>query len=489
MAWTLPNRQANRSPVSPSNPRSVSSAAVTSAPAEKVDRSQVTSVLFGNQLHSDTPKLPRDSNTVLELRGKNGKGEQVSVPISGNILSRHMMFLGGIGTGKTNALNQIIQQINESMTEKDIMIIFDTKGDFYKNFYNPATDVVISNDRKSCGPGGVQDYWNIFNEIGSDPEDEEADVSEIAKALFREACEKTSQVFFPNAARDIFASIMTHHLRLKGKNGPDDFCNNASLITFVKNRTSSDLRTMLNGYPDMRALTSYIYSDDSPQTQGVLSEMQQVIGDIFVGNFAKKGTLGLRNLVRQKGGRRIFIEYDLSYGELLTPIYSLMFDMAIKETLGRSGQEGEGKHGNVYFVADEFRLLPNLEHIDDAVNFGRSLGVRFIIGIQNVEQIYDNYGEQRARSILSGFLTSFNFRVNNPTSREYIKAQFGQNRKEEVYATGVQEKQMVAECRDGYVVEDWDINNLQVGQAIIGLPETEPFLFHFDLYPEAGSTR
>ena len=476
MPWTPPNRTSPSRPAAP--------AAMSSAPAEKVNRSQVTSVLFGNQLHSDTPRLPINNDTVLQLSGKDGNGQPAKVPISGDILKRHMMFLGGIGTGKTNALNQILQQINEHMTEKDVMIIFDTKGDFYRNFYNKETDVVISNDRKSCGPGGVPDYWNIFNEIGIGNEDEEANISEIAKALFREACEKTSQVFFPNAARDIFASIMTHHLRLKGKNGSNDFCNNDSLISFVKNRTSSDLRTMLNGYPDMRALTSYIYSDDSPQTQGVLSEMQQVIGDIFVGNFAKKGTLGLRNLVRQKGGRRIFIEYDLSYGELLTPIYSLMFDMAIKETLGRANQEQQGHPGNVYFIADEFRLLPNLEHIDDAVNFGRSLGVRFIIGIQNVEQIYDNYGEQRARSILSGFLTSFNFRVNNPTSREYIKEQFGQNRKIEVYATNVQDKKMVEERRDGYVVEDWDINNLEIGQAIIGLPEQEPFLFLFDRYPE-----
>ncbi len=127
--------------------------------------------------------------------------------------------------------------------------------------------------------------------------------------------------------------------------------------------------------------------------------------------------MGLRDLVRQKGGRKIFIEYDLSYGELLTPIYSLMFDMAIKEALGRGRSEG-----NVYLITDEFRLLPNLQHVDDAVNFGRSLGIRFMIGVQNVEQIYDNYGEERAHSIMSGFLTSFNFRVNDPKSREFIKS-------------------------------------------------------------------
>ena len=52
---------------------------------------------------------------------------------------------------------------------------------------------------------------------------------------------------------------------------------------------------------------------------------------------------------------------------------------------------------------------PNLRHVDDAVNFGRSLGIKFLIGYQNIEQIADIYGEARAHSLLSGFLTGIFF--------------------------------------------------------------------------------
>lgn len=441
----------------------------------KVDRSQKDSVLFGNELKQEAPNLLDDENTVFYFKGKDNQGKHRNVPVSSSLLSRHMMLLGGIGTGKTNAFFQMISQIQNKLTDDDVMIIFDTKGDFYKEFYTPG-DVVISNDGTAMGPDGKPDYWNIFNEIATG-EQQYASVIEIAKSLFKEACENTNQVFFPNAARDIFMSVMLHFLRYSEAVNDYKYLNNDSLVDFIKSKTSSDLRDMLYSYPDMRAMTSYISTDDSPQTQGVLSELQQIIRDIFVGNFAKEGTLGLRDLVRQKGGRKIFIEYDLSYGELLTPVYSLMFDMAIKEALGRGRSEG-----NVYLITDEFRLLPNLEHVDDAVNFGRSLGIRFMIGIQNVEQIYDNYGEERAHSIMSGFLTSLNFKVNDPKSREYIKNQFGKNRKIEVYATTVQSKGMVEERRDAYVVEDWDVTNLKIGQAIVGFPENEPFVFQFDLW-------
>ena len=454
--------------------RPVQQPAVSTPVTNKVDRSQRDSVLFGNELKQSAPDIKED-NPVMFFKGVDNQGVHRNIPISNSVLSRHFMLLGGIGTGKTNAFFQMMSQLKDNLTKDDVMIIFDTKGDFYKEFYTPG-DVVISNDETAIGPDGKPDYWNIFNEVASG-EQQYASVMEIAKSLFKEACEKTNQVFFPNAARDIFMSTMLHFLRYCEATGETKYLNNDSLVDFIKSKTSSDFRDMLYSYPDMRAMTSYISTDDSPQTQGVLSELQQIIRDIFVGNFAKEGTLGLRELVRQKGGRKIFIEYDLSYGELLTPIYSLMFDMAIKEALGRGRSEG-----NVYFITDEFRLLPNLEHVDDAVNFGRSLGIRFMIGIQNVEQIYDNYGEERAHSIMSGFLTSLNFRVNDPKSREFIKEQFGKNRKIEVYATTVQSKGMIEERRDGYVVEDWDITNLKIGQAIIGFPEYEPFPFQFDLW-------
>lgn len=441
----------------------------------KADRNQRDAVLFGNVLQQNAPDLIDDENTMMYFKGKDNQEVHKNIPISTNILSRHMMLLGGIGTGKTNAFFQMISQLKKKMTEDDIMIIFDTKGDFYEAFYEPG-DIVISNDNTAVGPDGKPDYWNIFNEV-SEGEQQYASVMEIAKSLFKEACEKTNQVFFPNAARDIFMSVMLHFLRYSEAVEEYKYLNNDALIDFIKSKTSSDLRDMLDSYQDMKAMTSYIATDDSAQTQGVLSEMLQIVRNIFVGNFCKEGTLGLRDIVRKKGGRKVFIEYDLSYGELLTPIYSLMFDMAIKEALGRGRSEG-----NVYFITDEFRLLPNLEHVDDAVNFGRSLGIKFMIGIQNVEQIYDNYGEERAHSIMSGFLTSLNFRVNDPKSRDYIKEQFGKNRKIEVYATTVQSKGMVEERRDAYVVEDWDISNLKIGQAIIGMPEQEPFVFHFDLW-------
>jgi type IV secretory pathway TraG/TraD family ATPase VirD4 len=402
------------------------------------------------------------------MLGRDSSGAPCTVPLSDDLLSRHLLFLGGIGTGKTNAIFQLLSQLRGSMTDQDVMLIFDTKGDFHKEFYR-AGDTVISNDSKATGPNGV-DYWNICGEIGAG-ESLEANIVEIAKTLFRERTEKTSQPFFPNAAKDLFSGILTHFARSGGVETMD----NARLRSFLDQSSSGDLRAMLQSHPDMKAMVSYIADDRSPQTQGVLSELQQMVREILIGNFRKPGTISVRETIRRKGGRCIFVEYDLGIGNLLTPIYRLLLDLAIKESLCREKSEG-----NVWFVIDEFRLLPDLQHIDSGVNFGRSLGAKFIVGAQSIEQIFHGYGESLARSILSGFMTTVAFRVNDASTREFVKGLFGKNRKRETYMASVQARGIVENVREANVVEDWDVANLATGQAILSMPGNMPFLFQFE---------
>ncbi len=434
-----------------------------------INRKQKSTVLFGDVLRQEFPNV-QYASPLCFLQGKDATGTPANIQLDVDLMSKHILLLGGIGTGKTNTFLQIISQLDQRLTDDDVMIIFDTKGDFYHKFYHPG-DVVIGNDPTSTGKDGL-DYWNIFNEIDRGERLNES-VIEISKALFAEACERTNQVFFPNAAKDIFMACLLHFVR----SVPLAQQTNENLIRYINSSSSSSMREMLGSYDDLRAISSYISYDESPQTQGVLSELQQVVREIFVGNFAKTGTLSLKHIVRQKDGHKVFIEYDLGIGKMLSPIYSLMFDLAIKEALSRRRSEG-----NVYFITDEFKLLPYLQHIDDAVNFGRSLGIKFMVGVQNVEQIYDNYGEERARSIMSGFSTNISFRVNDAKSREYIQGLYGKNQKLESYLPTNQKNGVVETQREANVVEDWDITRLGIGEAIVGLPGYEPFVFKFNKY-------
>ena len=89
---------------------------------------------------------------------------------------------------------------------------------------------------------------------------------------------------------------------------------------------------LLSGSPDANAVKSYI-SGDNAQSQGVLSEMYSIIREIFIGVFAAKGAFSMREFVRNKGGKTLFIEYDLSIvGEAIVGLpfsqpFRFYFDM------------------------------------------------------------------------------------------------------------------------------------------------------------------
>lgn len=186
----------------------------------------------------------------------------------------------------------------------------------------------------------------------------------------------------------------------------------------------------------------------------------------------------MRDLVRQKGGRVAFVEYDLSTGEVFRPIYQMLYDQALKEALGRSSQQG-----NVYLICDEFKLLGKLTHIDDGLNFGRSLGVKICAGLQSINQVYDLYGDARGKSILSGFSNLFCFRTGDAETAKFVRDHFGNQYSLISYWPKGSERINVQ--REGNTVEQWDVLNLDRGSAIVDLwfpKPVPPFVFPFGKY-------
>jgi type IV secretory pathway TraG/TraD family ATPase VirD4 len=427
-------------------------------------------LLYGNSVTKNT--LPAQATApVIRLNGKfNGQNKILS--IGEDILSKHILLVGGTGCGKTNLFYHFVAQIKKAMTNDDVMIIFDSKGDFYSKFYN-NDDLIIGNskiyaDKSSC--------WNIYKEIladGWEDKDFTINTHEICKSFFEERVKKTTNAFFPNAASDLLSAIIISIIRA-GKadsalrNGL--FYNN-ELKELLDSCNTEKIKNILSGHSDLGSVLSYIEGDNS-QSQGVLSELFSVVREILIGVFAQKGTFSIRDFVRKKSKKTLFIEYDLSIGSILTPVYRLMFDLALKEALGRNKPQG-----NVYLICDEFKLLPHLQHIDDGVNFGRSLGVKVMAGIQSIEQLFEIYGKSRGMNIAAGFSSLFAFRANDTSTREYVSGLFGKNIVLEQYQ--MSDNKIVEEKRNGSTVEDWDLNSLQIGEAIVGLPFALPFRFYF----------
>ena len=424
-------------------------------------------VIYGSLLENNTP--PEDSvNAPLHIAGL-FQGKHQKFAITEDMLSKHILLVGGTGCGKTTLMYHMVSQLKQKLSKDDVMLIFDSKGDFYEKFPPKQNDVVIGNSpqyRKQS------ECWNIYEEIIADGKDSTSifqNAQEISKALFARLIEKnSSNPFFPMAACDLFASIIISMI----KSGMQP--NNEDIKDYLESASVDVLREMLKKHRELSSVASYISGKAGSQAQGVISEMYSVTRDIFTGVFADVGDFSMRKFIRNKGGRTAYIEYDLAIGDILSPIYTLLFDLALKEALGRSAPQG-----NVYLIADELKLLPNLRHLEDGINFGRSLGVKILAGLQSIDQLNANYdNETKAKNAVSGFSSVIAFLQNDTVTRQYVSELMGKNMIIETFHEA--DGRMHYEKREGFTVEDWDLINLSVGDAVVKLPLHKPFQFHFD---------
>lgn len=405
--------------------------------------------------------------------------------INKDMLAYGLLVMGAPGTGKTNFFNMTLDRMLDTMQSTDVIIIFDTKGDYLENFGGRIPDDV----KMVIGNGEVYrrdtSYHNIFAEImprGNDgklvytPESDE-DALNLCEQLFQSMNSET-QPIFPAMAEQVVAAIMIYFMRTYWRSDQSKL-NNKELINFFTHSTNDELKRVLGleYMADQRSCIEYI-SGKGNQTQGVNSYIGSVLKKMFVGPFAQVDSareFSMRDIICSGKKKVVFIEYDLQKGRLLAPMYAILIDRAFANALG-----GRQKvKTNKYFLLDEMLLLPRLEHLSDSLNFGRALGVRVMCGLQNTCGLEEQYGESGAKNILSSFQNMVAFRTNDYDTRQFVINRLGENYQN--FSLSVQQANLNIQ-REGHTVEDWNLLKLKNGETVVSLAGEETFLFTMPLY-------
>lgn len=413
----------------------------------------------------NAPEERLHNSPLLTFNGTNG-----NFSLSAEQLSRGMMLIGSTGMGKTTIFQKAIDQLIPKMTTNDVMFIFDSKADFLERYYQNSSKCVVISVKSEHE--NICKSWNIFGELFDENGTLKfADIyaKEISKALFKNL-ESGTQPFFHIASADLFASILGCFCRNAEASGDFSKLNNKTLIDFIVSASVQDIYQLLNKYPQYRYIQSYLGNPGNMNNQalGILGYLYGMVSSIFVGPFRNStpaGQFSMRRLMREKQGKIVFLEYDTSLGGTLAPIYSLLFDLAVKESLSLG-------RGNTYIIADEANLLPYCTTFQDLVNFGRSRGCKTMIGLQSINQLYNNYGEEEAKAIMAGFVNAICLGAVDSDTRTFISERFGQTF--EIVTFGGTNLQ-----RNGYTVQESDIHQLQIGEAFVDLQGCKPFKFKF----------
>ena len=128
------------------------------------------------------------------------------------------------------------------------------------------------------------------------------------------------------------AAILGMHI--KEMEAGEKHWDHQKLLEFIRKTNDAELRNEFLKHPEYKWVRNYIQKDGGSTTQSFIVHLYQTIYKIFSGSFAKPGNFAIREAVTKKGGKAIFLEYDLASGNLLEPIYTVLLDLAMKEDTG-----------------------------------------------------------------------------------------------------------------------------------------------------------
>lgn len=387
-------------------------------------------------------------------------------------LERSLLVASAPGFGKTVLLLQVAEQLRAQASEDDCFVFFDTKGDYREALFRPG-DVVVGGDGS--------DEWNVYADIFADGRGEDQlydNAYEIASALMWEKIRQSQQPFFPQNGRDLLTALL-YVQSMKGledRNVMRARCNNRAFRRFFDERfTVADILRELQDFERVSSVRTSICTGDeraslTPQSQGVLSEAAGVVREVFKGEFAREGRFGMRNFIRERGGRACFIEFDMARAATLEPVYRTLADLALKEALTRRSRD---RGGRVYVFYDELRLMPGLQNLGRAIAFGRGMRLTVAAGLQSVHQMEEVYGREAAQTLLGSFGTCVMLNAADADTRRLMADRCGRHlRMESCHRSdGRTEEQ----TRLADVVEDWHITPLGKGEAIVHTIGQPPF--------------
>jgi len=303
--------------------------------------------------------------------------------------SSHILLLGDTGSGKSNAIRQILRQVQK---RGETAIVYDPAGEFVQEFYRPERRDLILNPLDTRCP-----FWNLQAELdGRGIEDA------IAAAMLPE--KQYENTFFTDAPRRVLARLL---------------CSGASVEWLLEWMSDpAEIERRLAGTPQ----AAYLDRKAGPQRAGVLSSLNMIADSLALlpkGSEAKEWF----DTGKWKYGRTqwVFLTSRPAMRERILPLHSAWLDLFILQMMEPCVNPAKP----VWFVLDELASLNKLPQLHTAVTENRKYGNPVVLGFQGRSQLEKRYG-QDAEAMLSQPATKIFFKTSEPRAAKWISETLGE---------------------------------------------------------------
>ncbi|UQA24432.1 type IV secretion system DNA-binding domain-containing protein [Stenotrophomonas sp. NY11291] len=321
--------------------------------------------------------------------------------------SRHTLLQGSVGSGKTQIMLPIIEQIIRADHK---LFLFDTKGDFTSYFKKPI--IVCPFDERSY-------VWDIAADCRYPLQ-----AAMLAEILIPGNADQKNGDFWTMAARQLLVGA----IRSLQAERPLKWT--FADLAELKNRNAEDMLPTIQEH--FATATSLVENTESQTTASLLSTLvaqTKLIDDLAMAwpvrkenrrfsitEWAQDGYKGRKQVIVQSGPE-----------EAMTKAYiSALVNLAVPEIISPKLPDAE-KDRFIGFVFDELATAGRL-NIGPLIDKGRSKGVVFIGCYQNIAQVAQVYGDKFAETMSSMVGTHVICQLQIGETREKAAQQLGKHR-------------------------------------------------------------
>jgi len=306
------------------------------------------------------------------------KPEPIKIPAT--ILSTGLCISGSPGRGKSVLINQIVNQISNGKKQ----IIIDVKGEFVEKFFNKEKDLII------CPADIRSAKFNLFELIRT-----KIDAGVIAEILVAED-KNTQDPHWVNAARAVVEGLLIYAAKNKLSNTDIyKYLTDFSLLEKIKEDEEV--------YP---IVANFVRIDDggipSKETQSIISTAVRKAKALqylsYLDNLDTE-KIDFKKWLFNGNGGRLFLLSTENLNKVFAPLYGVITSYLITTIL----DERDNFDNEFYFILDELPQLGKAlgENLEKGLAVGRSKGLKFIMAMQDFNQLKKSFGEQETNSILA----------------------------------------------------------------------------------------
>lgn len=301
-----------------------------------------------------------------------------SVPLPLRSENQGMLFHGSIGTGKSQAIMGLLDQIRAS---GDPAIIYDKECTLKPYYFQQGLDVELNPISELC------ENWDLWEECRNPLEIGSASQYLIPKSL------QGSDPFWVDSARTILSSMAW-----KMADWEDKDC--VKLLQLLLTTSLDDMRELLVG-TESENLVSKEIEKTAISIKSVLATYTKALRFMEGLSGQGKPKFSIRKWVQEasksqnKNPGWLFITSRSQYHKEIKPLISLWLGLAMQSIQTLKKDENR----RIWLIMDELASLQRLEMLSDTMADIRKFGGCVAIGVQSISQIQYLYGNHEGDAI------------------------------------------------------------------------------------------